>query len=924
MSRWKGIEVESGGTGISRPLSEQVNLLGGMLGEAIRHQYGEDTLERVETLRLLCKEAEASGSDQGREAAAEAIADLSLKEIGRLLRAFTTFFHLVNQAEKQEIIRINRERARSRPTGRPESISETIGAMNDAGIPFTVLREAIESLDIQPTLTAHPTEARPRSVLSKQKAIAEHLSALGREDLTPEDRDRLLDGLYGQISLLLATEDVRPTRPSVQDEVRQGLHFLLGGVWDTIPRVRDDVRRAVRHFYGEDLEPGPFLRYRSWIGSDRDGNPNVTAEVTEWTLAEQRTSALRKLREELAILSEELSVADARADVGDSLRASLAGDAGEVSLGSEREERLAQTPYRLKLAYMDARIAELLDDDEATDAPTYDSGRFILDLRLISDSLRGAGFESVACFGRLARVITLAETFGFHLATLDVRQHSAVHEGVVAELLATAGVEGDYAALGEGERVALLEAELSNPRPLLSGGAEISPRARGVLDAFTVVRRAVEREPASIGSWIVSMAATVSDLLEPMLLAKEVGLWRLTDGVVTSPLDFVPLFETVEDLANGAERMAALYAHPLYRKQLAARDGLQEVMLGYSDSNKDGGYWMANWALHRAQHALGESARAHGVDLRLFHGRGGTVGRGGGRAGHAVQAMPRSVHNGRIRFTEQGEIITFRYALEDLAHRHVEQIVSAVLKTSVEASRPHEDAEDQSQGNAPSPAIAERMDVMASRSMEAYRSLIDHPDFWGFYLRDTPVSWISALPIGSRPASRSGGGDPEFGSLRAIPWVFAWNQIRALVPGWFGVGTGLEGGTELANLYESWPFFRAVVDNAERELARARFPIAKAYVRALGTPEDEAIFTSIETEYQAATRMIMAVKGGQALLGSAPVIQKSIRLRNPYTDVLNLLQIELLARARTADEPGLREAIFVSLNGVAAALQSTG
>ena len=924
MSRWKGIEVESGGTGISRPLSGQVNLLGGMLGEAIRHQYGEQTLQRVERLRLLCKDAEASGSDRGREAAAEEIATLSLEEIGSLLRAFTTFFHLVNQAEKQEIIRINRERARTRPTGRPESISETIGAMRGEGVPLDALRAAIGALDIQPTLTAHPTEARPRSVLSKQRAIAERLRALGRPDVTPEERERLLDGLYGQISLLLATEDVRPTRPTVQDEVRQGLHFLLGGIWDTIPRVRDDVRRAVRHFYGEDLEPGPFLRYRSWIGSDRDGNPNVTAEVTEWTLGEQRRGALGKFREELALLSEELSVADDRADVGERLRTSLAEDAAAVSLHPDHLAQLAHTPYRLKLAYMDARIAGLLGEIDRDVAPAYDSAAFVADLQLLSDSLRGAGFEAVACFGRLARVIALAETFGFHLATLDVRQHSGVHEEVVAELLAVAGVEHDYAALGEAERVALLESELANPRPLLSGAVEISARARGVLDAFEVVRRAVAREPESIGSWIVSMAGTVSDLLEPMLLAKEVGLWRLHEGVVTSPLDFVPLFETVEDLANGADRMTALYTHPLYRKQLTARGGLQEVMLGYSDSNKDGGYWMANWALHRAQHELGVSARTHGVDLRLFHGRGGTVGRGGGRAGHAVKAMPASVHNGRIRFTEQGEIITFRYALEDLAHRHVEQIVSAVLRTSVSAAAQPDVGRPGVHGVAPSAGDAERMDSTAARSMGAYRGLIDHPDFWGFYLRDTPVRWISALPIGSRPASRSGGGDPEFGSLRAIPWVFSWNQTRALVPGWFGVGSALGGEGGLEGLYERWPFFRAVVDNAERELARARFPIARAYVRALGSPADEAIFASIEREYEDAARVISAIKGTPSLLASAPVIQKSIRLRNPYTDVINLLQIELLGRAQASEEPGLREAIFVSLNGVAAALQSTG
>ncbi len=915
MSGWKGIEVESAGTGISRPLSEQVNLLGGMLGEAIRQQYGEAVLERVEALRLLCKDAETQEERAGHTAAAALIAELSLEEIGYLLRAFTTFFHLVNQAEKQEIIRINRDRARSRQGGRPESISDTIGGLKREGVTFEQLESALSRLDIQPTLTAHPTEARPRTVLAKQRAIAERLTALRRAENTPEENDRLLDDLFAQISLLLSTQDVRPTRPTVQDEVRQGLHFLAGTIWDTVPRVRDDVRRAVQHFYGKDFEPGPFLRYRSWIGSDRDGNPFVTADVTKWTLAEQRRAAERKYRNELASLADELSVAADKVDVGDALRASLVADAETMPLPVGLAERLATTPYRLKIAYMDRRLTE----DES-----YDSATFVADLRLIGDSLMGAGLDTVARFGRVARVLTLAETFGFHLATLDVRQHSGIHEMVVAELLAAAGVHAQYTALDESERVALLEQELANPRPLLSEGTEISTRARGVLDAFEVVRDAVAREPRSVGSWIVSMAATVSDLLEPMLLAKEVGLWRMTDDAVESPLDFVPLFETVEDLSHAAERMTSLYTHPLYRKQLVARGGLQEVMLGYSDSNKDGGYWMANWALHRGQHALGIAAQTHGVDLRLFHGRGGTVGRGGGRAGHAIESMPHPVHTGRVRFTEQGEIITFRYALEDLAHRHLEQIVSAVLRTVTTS----QSVEAASAPAAPTEVAAARMDSIAERSMEAYRGLIDDPDFWPFYLRDTPVRWVSALPIGSRPSQRSGGGDPVFDRLRAIPWVFSWNQIRALVPGWFGVGSGLADElerTELGDLYESWPFFRAVVDNAERELARARFSIARAYVETLGSAEDAQIFARIEREFESACRAVLSIKGSQELLSSNPVIQKSIRLRNPYTDVLNLLQIELLQRAGTSEvDDDLREALFVSLNGVAAALQSTG
>lgn len=953
MSRWQGIEVASAGTGISRPLSEHVNLLGGMLGEAIRRQYGSSVLKQVETLRLLCKEAAATGQAVHRQEAAEIIGDLTLEELTGVLRAFTTFFHLINQAEKQEITRINRERARTRPGGRPESIADTIRKLHENGVSLAELKAILGRLDIQPTLTAHPTEARPRSVLSKQRAIANHLTALRRELLTPEEEERELDGLYSEISLLLATEDVGRRRPTVHDEVRQGLHFLLGTIWETVPLVLDDVRRAVRRFYGEEIDLTPLLRYRSWIGSDRDGNPFVTSSVTAWTLRTQRTQVLRKYRGEIAALSEELSLSSAAAPAGEALHRSLDKDRREIDLSTDTIRALESTPYRLKLAYVDERLRRLLevaeDEGEIPSSATksgelepfaYDSRAFVGDLRLIAQSLAVTGFKHVSSFGRVSRLIAQVETFGFHLATLDVRQHSDVHEEVVGELLSLAGVTADYSGLTEEERLVVLRAELANPRPLLTVGSDVSEQARELLNAFSVVRDAIRREPDSVGSWIVSMTATVSDLLEPMLLAKEVGLWRIQDGDVVSPLDFVPLFETVDDLANAAVRMRALFEDPLYQKQLAAREGLQEVMLGYSDSNKDGGYWMANWALHKAQHALGAVASEFDVDLRLFHGRGGTVGRGGGRAGHAIGAMPRTVHNGRIRFTEQGEIITFRYALEDIAHRHLEQIVSSMIRALADTGTTG-DVPDL--GPAPSPDVAEIMDGIAGASVVAYRELIDHPDFWSFYLNTTPVRWISALPIGSRPASRSGGGDPAFESLRAIPWGFAWNQTRALVPGWYGTGQGIAGAVEkaggvevLARLYQDWPVFRAVVDNAERELARARFPITESYVRALGGESDRALFAKIREAYEETSKHILSIKKDQTLLESSPVIQKSIQLRNPYTDVLNLLQIELLTRERSvvSAEPGdegrealegsLREAIFVSLNGVAAAMQSTG
>ena len=940
MNRWQGLDIESEGTGISRPLSEQVNLLGAMLGHAIRDRYGTDVLAQVEDLRLLCKRADAENDPAARDRAADRIAGLDTDRIVQLLRAFTTFFHLVNQAEKQEIIRVNRERARAAgaEAGRPESIGEVVKDLHGAGCTLDDVRAVLARLDIQPTLTAHPTEARRRSVLEKQQRIADLLLRLRRPGATPEEEQTALDAIANEIALLLATDEVRAERPDVRDEVEQGVWFLAGTIWDSVPRIHDDLRRAVERYYGGEIEIPPFLRYRSWIGSDRDGNPFVTPEITRWTLERQRSATLRRYLEELEALGRELSISDRQAQVAPELLESLERDARENPLPENRERAHRHEPYRLKVGHMRALIEAMLDSSAATGggrdaaapigAPAYDCARFLDDLAVIDRSLRSTGFADVARRGRLARLRTLVRTFGFHLAALDVRQHSAVHERAVARLLADAGVEEGYAGLPEDDRVALLERELRNPRPLLPSARERPEEIAGVLEAMEVMRDAVRREPGSVGSYIVSMTHSLSDLLEPMLLAKEVGLWHLVDGEVRCPIDFVPLFETIEDLAAADDRMRRLYRDPLYADHIRARGGLQEVMLGYSDSNKDGGYWMANWALHRAQDALGRVSREHGVDLRLFHGRGGTVGRGGGRANRAILAMPAVVHNGRIRFTEQGEVISFRYGLEDLARRHLEQIVSAVMRTVAPGDQASPDPHALEE-------VGPLMDGLAHDAMHAYRALIHDDGFWRWYTRTTPIEHISRLPIASRPVSRGAADEVAFEDLRAIPWVFAWTQVRSIVPGWYGTGrclshscdeSGTGRGEALRRLYREWPFFQAVVDSAQREMSRARLPIAAAYDR-LDAPEGSRFHQLIANDFRQAREGILAITGQAELLDVDPVIQRSIQLRNPYTDVLNLLQLELMRRSRSAGPDGdeeLRQALFLSINGIAAAMQSTG
>jgi phosphoenolpyruvate carboxylase len=956
MPRWDGLDVETEGTGISKPLSRQVNLLGAMLGQVTREQLGEDLFEQVEDLRVLCKRADREDDPGLRDEAATRIADLDEETITRLLHVYTTFFHLANQAEQQEIIRINRERARQAgpadwPVGpgagdgapdgqpRPESIDAAVAQLKADGYSLDEVVALFGQLDIQPTLTAHPTEARRRTVLRKQKRIAGLLSTLRQADATPAERADALYALYAQIALLLGTDEIRADRPTVREEVEQGHYFLHGPIWDTIANIHRDVQHALRRHYDTTAEIPAFLQYRSWIGSDRDGNPNVTADVTRWTFAKQRRDTITHYLDEIDQLRDDLSLSQRQIEPSEALLASIERYAEEIVLTDESLHQYRHEPYRLKLCYVEARLEGLLDQIDETHveemAANYTADDLLADLDLLAESLNEHGFREAGRSGRLHRLRSLVKTFGFHLAALDVRQHSGVHEETVGALLREAGVEADYAALSEEEKLEVLEAELTNPRPLVGDHDALPETAAELMEVFDVIRAIRAVDPDAVGSYVVSMTHTVSDLLEPMLLAKEAGLGTVSDGTFQCPIDMVPLFETIDDLDAADDRMETLFNHPVYAAQLEGRDGFQEIMLGYSDSNKDGGYWMANWALHKAINALGIVCDEYDVDLRLFHGRGGTVGRGGGRTSQAIRALPPVVHNGRIRMTEQGEVISFRYALPDIARRHVEQLVNATLTSTAEAQEQDAYASMLDDAVSADSDVAALMDRFAEHAMDAYRDLIDDGTGpgWRWYTQVTPIEHVSRLPIASRPVSRGGG--VNFESLRAIPWNFSWTQPRYIVPGWFGTGRALARLLDedpdyldtFRTLYRDWSFFRTVLDSAQREMARARLSIAEQYDDALNA-SGPSFHDTIAEDYEQAEEAILQITGQDALFDNSPVLKKSIRLRNPYTDVLNLLQVELMQRYRaTEDEDqqeALGEALLLSLNGIAAAMQSTG
>ncbi len=667
----------------------------------------------------------------------------------------------------------------------------------------------------------------------------------------------------------------------------------------------------------------------------------MTAEVTEWTLRAHREDALRLHRRALEGLRVVLSVSDQQVDLGDALRLAIEADREAAPLPERRWRQNAREPVRLKLMQMAHKLDRLIETLPNGDsgrarqpgpAPDYDAAAFRSDLDLIAEALRTAGLPHLADAGPLADARVRAATFGFHLAALDLRQHSRLHEAAVADLLARADVEADYAGLGEAERLALLTRELNNPRPFIRLGGEVSEDTDRVLAPLRVAKAALEAEPESIGNYIISMTDAVSDVLEVLLLAKEVGLWRMQDGRVESPLDVAPLLETIADLEAGPALLTALFENEVYAKHLEARDGMQEVMLGYSDSNKDGGYWQANWSLHKAQGAIAETCRRHGVELRYFHGRGGTVGRGGGRAGQAIRAMPPVAQTGRIRFTEQGEVISFRYALPGIARRHLEQIVHAQLGALADAEHARLDVEAGTAA-APSDDAHALMERLADRSMDAYRALIDADDFWPWYASATPIAHIAGLSIASRPISRKGVGELDFDGLRAIPWVFSWTQPRFTAPGWYGVGSALAEaitGDDLAllrQLQDEWPFFQAITGNALREMARARLVVGRRYSRlAEASGASRAPFEAVETEFSRAEAALLRVVRRDELLDPARAIAATIRYRNPATDVLNLVQLDLMRRWRAGAEgdDALRRALLLSVNAIAAAMQSTG
>ena len=898
-------------------LRKDVDFLATALGDVLRELEGDKLFELVEQVRVSTKGLRTDPDEVRRADLRKLLASSSTSSAERLLRAFTVYFQLVNLAEEIHRVRVNRAREGRSSIDRPrnETIAAAVKSLRDQGWSASQARRFIEGLDVQLTLTAHPTEVKRYTVRLQLERIAAAMRRRSETDLSPQQRADTEEEIYAEIASLWQTRELVPEKPTVLDEAKNALYYYHQSLLEAIPRLMSDLQGALETYY--DVAPGaslpPVVTFRSWIGGDRDGNPFVTPEITAETYRLQAQAILDRHLADVDLLVRRLSQWDRRVTLTKAFR-------DDIERLAERHgppERFEGEPFRRKLSYMHRFLSEerrAVVEERAFETnvpPAYPGGAdgYLEDLALLESTLeQGQGRRAAQAFVRPA--LYRAAAFRFHLAPLDLREHSAVHEEVVGDLLRHAGVADAYAELDEDARVHLLTRELETPRPLVGAGARLEDETRRALAFLDVFGRVQARYgPEATGGYVVSMTKGASDVLEILILAKQGGI---------RDIDATPLFETLADLDAAPDVMRRLFTIDAYRRHVERR-GVQEVMIGYSDSNKDTGFLAANWALFRAQEGIAQVCEDAGIPLRIFHGRGTSIGRGGGPSGAAILAQPPGSLGGRMRMTEQGEALSDRYSDPDLAHRHLEQVVHAFILSSARDAGTLPELEDRFRT-----ALGRAADTSARR----YRELLEHPEFLDFYHLITPIEEISRLEIGSRPARRKG--EKSLGNLRAIPWVFSWTQCRANLPGWFGLGSGLAEleADLLREMYVGWPFFRTLIDFAQMSLAKADMTIFQSYLGLVPPRLRDHFWPLIDEEYRASVAQVEAATG-HALLEHDVTLARSIELRNPYVDPLSYLQVELLHRLRSLpsdhpDRAGLEYAVLVSLLGISAGMRNTG
>ncbi|UJF33720.1 phosphoenolpyruvate carboxylase [Paenibacillus hexagrammi] len=912
-------------------LRRDVRFLGHILGEVLVHQGGHELLDVVEKIREMSKSLRAHFVPEIFQEFKDTIRSLAPEIRHQVIRAFAIYFQLVNIAEQNH--RIRRKRDYERTSGemvQPGSIESIVQELKNNQIPYQEVQEILQAISLELVMTAHPTEAMRRAVLDINLRISDDMMKLDNPMLTHREREQLREKLLGEVLNLWQTDELRDRKPTVIDEVRNGLYYFDETLFDVLPEVYQELERCLEKYYPEQTWHVPsFLKFGSWIGGDRDGNPSVKANVTWETLGLHRQLALQKYGEILKETVGHMSFSKNIVGVSDDLLASIQSD--REALGNVQDVwRNEKEPYRIKMTYMIDRIHHTGNPNVPATQKYNSPDEFINDLEIIDASLR-SHYANYVADKYIKKLIRQVELFGFHLAALDIRQHSKEHEQAMTEILAKMGITEDYSKLSEEEKIRLLTNILDDPRPITSTYLDYSEGTEECLNVYRTVQRAQKEFGRNcINSYLISMTQGASDLLEVLVFAKEAGLYRKeSDGSVTCTLQSVPLFETIDDLHAAPEIMSTLLAIPAYKASLDPVTQLHEIMLGYSDSNKDGGVITANWELRMALQNITESAKKFGVKLKFFHGRGGALGRGGMPLNRSIMAQPVETLGGGIKITEQGEVLSSRYSLQGIAYRSLEQATFALITASKLSRSPQRLPQEDK--------WEEIMKGISERAQTKYQDLIFRDDdFLTFFKESTPLPEIGELNIGSRPSKRKN--SDRFEDLRAIPWVFAWTQSRYLLPAWYAAGTGLQSfyqGKEenlvtLKQMYEEWSFFRSMIDNLQMALAKADLLIAKEYGNMVKKSEiAERIFGLIREEYDLTSNIILQITGQHEILDNVPVIQESIRLRNPYVDPLSYMQVELLTELRALrdnneDDSELLREVLLTINGIAAGLRNTG
>ncbi len=924
-------------------ISETIHLLGDLLGEVLVEQELRGLFEVEEEVRALAKERRSPDPQQAEEGAralAEKIAGLDLNAARVISSAFTLYFDLVNAAEDNyRINALRAEEVKDAPEPVHDSIGEAVQLLRASGLTREQLQKLLYNLSIELVLTAHPTEARRRTILSKIARIAETLRSLSAAQLLPRELEQYRQMLHNEIATLWITDQVRTAKPTPTDEVRTALYFVGQIFWKVLPQIDAILQAALDTYYpGLNVER-PWLRLASWMGGDRDGNPYVLVDVTAETLTLHRGLAVENHRSALQDLSRRLSMSDERVPLPESLKEWLRERPALPPHAARIQRRYPHEPYRLILSLLANDLAEASQDDMKarllSNAP-HSAQITVADLEKPLSAIAAAVPLAVKR-GPLTTTLRQLDLFGLFGARLDLREDSTRINASLGEILRGLGIETDFEALDAQSRQELLIRLLKQPAPELAARPGITTEASETWALFQLIARARSVYGSDLlGPFIISMSSTPADVLAVLLMAH----WCNS----ANGLQIVPLFETIQDLENAPHVMEQLFNLSVYQEHLRTCPEGQMVMIGYSDSGKDGGFLMSNWSLYQAQEQIARVCQAHGVQLTLFHGRGGTTARGGGPINRSILAEPGGTVNGRYRLTEQGEILTARYSTPDIALRNLEQIVNAVMLASAPVCLvpdPHiKDGCSQRVSPEDLPETWRRaMTGMAAAAKDHYRKLVfETPGFISYWQAATPLDEIKHMHIGSRPASRQPGSE-KVEKIRAIPWVFSWMQARFNLPGWFGLGSGLaalrdaraDGLDQLKDMYENWPFMRVLLENAELSLSKADMRIAAMYDELVPDRElARQIFGEIQAEYDRTVEMLLAIKGQSELMAAEPVIQRSIKLRNPYVDPLNYIQVEMLRRLRALEDQEceqaleLREVIVLSINGIAAGLRNTG